>query len=427
MEKNNSLIDELHNTFSLVEEEELESLLSSRWGEEKFKGLGFSAISQLYLPFVKEIQSREIKVITVGGTNGKGETCYTLSELLWGKGQKSVATWLSPHVLSLRERFLLNQSYIQYSKLRSIIASSFEELEGKHVSYYEFLLYAFFKFALEKSDLDFIVLEVGLGGRLDAVNLVDPDLTAISSIGRDHQEFLGNSLRSILGEKLGITRRGSPLIISLEQKFLQREVAQFCEREGVPLQDLFLLGKLDDSADYRTRNRVLAVTLYNSIMGQREGSAHSCSLLDVATKEYKGRWEEMTMGGGRFIFIGAHNLDGMRKMLVKCCDALKAEKVTGLFSFSSRDKKDISTMLRLIAQGGVFQETVLTEFDHMRGMVGLEELIEDNDKDAIGFERDWKSYIHKKINKQETVLVSGSYYFIGVVQRWLLCQFNYPH
>ena len=223
------------NHFDHLEEEALNAKLFEWYGEEKLllgKASDAKEVIKSFKPFFRE---KKVKVIVVGGTNGKGETSHRLDSLLRQEGLKT-ALWTSPHILSLRERFLFQGKQVSYGQLNKYIDSSREScLENNWaLSYYEFLFFVFCRLALsvEKSfGLDVILLEVGLGGRLDAVNFLGPDLTAVCSLSRDHQGFLGNTLKDILMEKLGISRPNIPLITGFELDWLQSKTKAFLLRE----------------------------------------------------------------------------------------------------------------------------------------------------------------------------------------------------
>ena len=144
------------------------------------------------------------KIITVAGTNGKGSTVSFLESMLIKKKFK-VGTFTSPHILKYNERIKINGIEVEDDSLLDI----FEIIDKKRgdvtLTYFEFAtLSAFYLFS--KSNLDVAVLEVGLGGRLDATNIIDSDISIITSIGIDHTEFLGNTIDSIALEKAGVMR-----------------------------------------------------------------------------------------------------------------------------------------------------------------------------------------------------------------------------
>ncbi|PKM05181.1 MAG: bifunctional tetrahydrofolate synthase/dihydrofolate synthase [Gammaproteobacteria bacterium HGW-Gammaproteobacteria-6] len=151
-------------------------------------------------------------VFTVTGTNGKGSTCAALEQLLSAAGLRT-GLYSSPHLLRYNERVRING--LEASDVQ--LCSAFAQIEAARgdtsLTYFEFgTLAALLLFV--QSDLDAVVLEVGLGGRLDAVNIIDADIAVVTSIGLDHQAFLGNTRESVGYEKAGIMRSGRPVVLS---------------------------------------------------------------------------------------------------------------------------------------------------------------------------------------------------------------------
>lgn len=149
-------------------------------------------------------------VITVGGTNGKGSTVATLVSIGQAAGLR-VGSYTSPHILHFNERICLNGAPVDDATL----VAAFEKIRAAQgdvsLTYFEFTTLAAF-LIFREAKLDVVVLEVGLGGRLDAVNLVDADVAVVTSIGIDHTEYLGDTRELIAIEKAGIFRAGKPAI-----------------------------------------------------------------------------------------------------------------------------------------------------------------------------------------------------------------------
>ncbi len=154
-------------------------------------------------------------VFTIAGTNGKGSTLAALDAVLLNSGLRT-GSYLSPHLHRFNERIRISGTECKDESICAALAKVDRAREGISLSYFEFAtLAALHVFARER--LDAIILEVGLGGRLDAVNIVDADVTLITNIELDHQEWLGGSREQIGAEKAGILRRGTPLVYGEEQ------------------------------------------------------------------------------------------------------------------------------------------------------------------------------------------------------------------
>ncbi|CAM3512794.1 bifunctional folylpolyglutamate synthase/dihydrofolate synthase [Parendozoicomonas haliclonae] len=155
-------------------------------------------------------EQREIQVITVGGTNGKGSTVATLSALLKAAGIRFGA-WTSPHIQLFNERIRIDGEMVA----DELISDSFARIEQQrgddYLSYFEFGALAALDIFVREA-VEVIVLEVGLGGRLDAVNIVDADVSIVTTVDLDHQAWLGDTIEKIAYEKAGIFRSGRPAI-----------------------------------------------------------------------------------------------------------------------------------------------------------------------------------------------------------------------
>ncbi|MBR7889902.1 bifunctional tetrahydrofolate synthase/dihydrofolate synthase [Marinomonas sp. A79] len=150
------------------------------------------------------------KVITVAGTNGKGSTCAMLTQYLCSQGF-SVGTYTSPHFIAFNERIALNNLPCS----DELLCRAFEVIEAARedtpLTYFEFSTLAAL-WIFDQSELDYWVLEVGLGGRLDSVNMIDTDVAVVTSIALDHTDWLGDNIDIIAQEKTGIAREGKLLV-----------------------------------------------------------------------------------------------------------------------------------------------------------------------------------------------------------------------
>lgn len=152
-----------------------------------------------------------LKCIHVAGTNGKGSTSHMLSSVLQEAGYK-VGLYTSPHLKDFRERIKINGKEISEEFVIDFIAKHKSFFEANDMSFFEMSVgLAFDYFAAEKVDI--AIIEVGLGGRLDATNIITPLVSVITNIGLDHTQFLGNTLEAIAGEKAGIIKPNVPVVI----------------------------------------------------------------------------------------------------------------------------------------------------------------------------------------------------------------------
>ena len=164
------------------------------------------------------------KTIHVAGTNGKGSTSHALASVLQAAGYKT-GLYTSPHLKSFTERIRIDGEEITEEGVVEFVAKNKSYLDELQPSFFEMTVgMAFWYFA--KEAVDIAVIEVGMGGRLDSTNVIDPELCVITTIGYDHMQFLGNTLSLIAGEKAGIIKSGVPVVISQSQKETQAVFAQ---------------------------------------------------------------------------------------------------------------------------------------------------------------------------------------------------------
>lgn len=404
--------------FEIKEETEILNFLGQRFGAEVFTP-GLERTRPMYLPFIEYFKARGVKIVIIAGTNGKGQTTHTLASFLSVKNKNS-AVWTSPHILSIKERFNFTidgkSQEIRYKELIMAMHECDELLKvtmgSTKVSFYEFLFLVFLSLAKKQEKLDYLLLEVGLGGRLDAVNHFDADCACITSISRDHQSILGTRFDQILSEKIAVSRGQKPLFTNFSLEYLNHLTEKYVRSHNVEWH------KLSPINDYFLANQMLAWEVF-SFLEPLNG-------LDFETIKsqiplYKGRREIMTFEGKSLIFIGAHNIDGVRKMLQSYSELELSSLPEGLLvSFSSRPVNEVEVMLKSMVD--FFQdkaELKVTVFSHPKAIDAedLKRVILRVNKGMLNFVCDWKSELRN--SKHKTILVCGSYYFIGEVQRFI--------
>lgn len=346
------------------------------------------------------------KIITIAGTNGKGETTLRLSELL--KNKKHFA-WTSPHIERITERFRDEKGEISEGELRALIQDCHKKVQdnGYELSFYEFLFFVFCSWA-HQSDPDYLLLEVGLGGRLDAVNVFDADLVLLPSISRDHQEILGSRYDLILKEKLGTLRPKTTLIHFLHSNYLKEKAKEFALSVGAKCIPLEKVSALDPS-QFSERNFLLAAAAVCQLEN-REFHPNEWAL-PHENLEHRG---EFFRGKNDIVFFGSHNVDGVRKLIqfLKCgtYNFPRPPYDAVIVAFSKRDPRDLHIMLRMFDRAGI-GKVIVTTFDHPKAL-GVEIVEGLAREEGLKFVKDIESYV-QGTNKHQRLLVAGSYYFLG--------------
>lgn len=242
------------------------------------------------------------KVIHVAGTNGKGSVCAYLSNILI-ENQMKVGTFISPHLIEVNERILLDMIPISDRELESISKYVREKLCDSDTAptYFEYIFYIAMVYFSESS-LDYVILETGMGGRLDVTNVFEDTLSIITSIGMDHMQFLGSSIKEIAFEKAGIIKYNSTVIFddsNEESNEVIIENAKAKEAKIIPLSDFDYESLKFTFVKYKKKAAALAILgagqLLNSIKNIDEA---------IAKTVWHGRMEEIEKD---IIIDGAHN------------------------------------------------------------------------------------------------------------------------
>lgn len=404
-------------------EKELLGFIQTNYGMEIFTP-GLARTRAIYLPYILKFKKAKTKVTIIAGTNGKGQTAHTLAFFL-KQSRCEVALWTSPHILSLRERFYFNNGNVSYEDLSKEIYLTHEYLIKEYsavpVSFYEFLFLVFLRMSLNfKAPVDYLILEVGLGGRLDAVNHFDADCMCITSISRDHQMILGNRLDLILGEKLAVARAQKPLFTHFKLDYLNQLTKNYCDEHGVLWRPIERESRNDNLENYFLENQKMAEAIFHFLRGHYEKNEFSDNEIPI----FKGRREEMTFNGNTLIFIGAHNIDGVRRMIELFSNPIPSFLPSQLLiSFSKRPLKEVEIMLKMMVDFfGNETKLSLTSFVHPKALelsaiMELESKFNKMNKGMLDFATDWKTDLKK--SKNQRILVCGSYYFVGEVQHFI--------
>ena len=278
---------------------------------------------------------RAVPLIHVAGTNGKGSVSAMLASILRAAGER-VGMYTSPHLVRLGERVqvdgvpLTEAEIMAYvTELDPLVAELERATPGEAPSFFEFMTaMAFLQFARRGCDVG--VVEVGLGGRLDATNIITPAVSVITSIGLDHCEMLGDTLAKIAAEKAGIIKPGVPVVMGRLPAEAEAVVRAVAAERGAPLHSVREVfgGAVENypraalEGDYQRFNAATA-TLAARVMPARFGVTAERILQGLANVAWPGRWQRARLSDGRLIVLdashnpeGAEVLDGLLAKLV---------------------------------------------------------------------------------------------------------------
>lgn len=365
-----------------------------------------------------------LKTVHIAGTNGKGSTTNYLRAILQASGLR-VGTFTSPHLEVHNDRIRINDVYISDEQLLCYGNRFAEVIEENNLSMFEIDTLIAIHFFLDQ-DVDIALFEVGLGGRLDATNVIMPLISLITTIGFDHMDILGDTLALISMEKAGIVKEGVPLYTSEDKPECLDVFKQICiERNakfntikearnielkhGIRFNYDNLSIHLNTSALYQVKNASLAI----------EGARYLSNYFEIndddiinglKDAQWKGRFE-LVSTNPHIIIDGAHNTHGI-SALIESAQYLPKPLV---IVFSALRDKETDTMLDDLLS--IADEVIVTEFEFYRA--ASLEMLKHGNVLAI---QDNHEAIRKGIalSLNGTCLITGSLYFISQVRQTIL-------
>ena len=381
---------------------------------------------------------RQFASIVIAGTNSKGSVTVMVETALRAAGHR-VARYTSPHLVRIEERFVIDGREVSTEALRDALGavrSATESLIQKGTlealpTFFEFTTAAAFEL-FRRARVDIAVLEVGLGGRLDATNVVQPIATAITSIDFDHQAQLGHTLESIAREKAGIVKAGIPLVCGPLPRVAELVIREICETHGAPLVHALEVVRITPHPDERTLDiragfRAFdGVTLSLAGRHQRDNAAVAVALLDEVSRmgitvsdaairsglteaRWPARLERFVHGGVEILLDAAHNPAGARALASHLQD-IGWSRVTLLFG-AMRDK-DIPGMLAPLAS--VCETIICTTAPTSRAMSASD--LADAARQVVRSVEvvpEFKDALDRSIARGRPVVAAGSIFLIG--------------
>jgi len=265
---------------------------------------------------------RRYPVIHVAGTNGKGSVSAILDAILHAAGWRT-GLYTSPHLVKLGERVQVNRQplaeaeIVAYAdELRPVAGDAARFSADDHPSFFEFMTaMAFLQFA--RRQVDVAVVEVGLGGRLDATNVVLPEVSAITSIGFDHCDMLGDRLELIAAEKAGIIKPGCPVVLGRMPAVAEQAIRAIAATREAPVisvreeygEEIDRYPRTNLEGDYQRWNAATA-TLVARLLPARWKLNDAIIARGLMQADWPGRWQRMTVGGRPLILDASHNPEG---------------------------------------------------------------------------------------------------------------------
>ncbi|MBM7558964.1 bifunctional folylpolyglutamate synthase/dihydrofolate synthase [Marinitoga litoralis] len=392
---------------------------------------------------------RDFPVIHVTGTNGKGSTSKAIHDILKGHGY-NVGLFISPHLTNITERIKINSNPIkeqEFVETLNEMIMPIEKMDTKEdmsPSFFEIMTALALKYFSSKK-VDVVVLEVGLGGRLDATNVVHSDVSVITTVQYDHMNLLGNTLEEIAFEKSGIIKKGNNVVLGNISESAKKVI--YGRANEVGINKLFEFGK-----DYNYSNAIFSLNWnsidYNSVFNKIENivykangtyQPHNVSTAIMAVEAFfdkkgvnldiektknslkryiwEGRFELIEYNNKKFILEGAHNISGAL--------ALKNSIKTYIKKFSKAaligilDDKDVEGMIKILSDD--FDCIVVTQVPNKRSEnpEKVYNLFKKYSKNVV-FEKDPIEAFKKLYSTPyEYYFITGSLYLVGKIRGYI--------
>lgn len=342
-------------------------------------------------------------IIHIAGTNGKGSTTNFIKSILVKHGY-NVGTFTSPYMIVHNDRISINDQIISDQDLLRMINELETIIEHEKLSMFEIDVLIMLRY-FDEQELDYRVIETGIGGLHDKTNIVDSICSVITNIGYDHQFMLGDSLEEIALHKAGIIKPERPCYTTVEKAEIINIFKHICRTKKSQLKLVKTLtdGKypytfrclkqqfeLSNCGSYQIKNAALAIAVCNDLIDLDK------DLVQEALNDFHfpGRFERF----GKIYLDGAHNIDGI-KALVQTLEDRELKNV--LIIFSALQDKDIDQMIKILKGYPLIQAS----FDDERLNIT-----------ALNF----KDVIRDNFDHYDNIVITGSLHFISVVRKYLL-------
>ena len=388
---------------------------------------------------------RDLKLIHIAGTNGKGSTTSMITEILMGAGYK-VGMYTSPFIEEFEERIQINRNNIPKESLAilmdeiKVAVDKVIEAGYNHPTEFEIitvLMLLYFK----KENIDFGVIEVGLGGTLDSTNVIKPIIQVITSISFDHTNLLGNTLEKIAREKAGIIKKGIPTVIYPQQEEVLKVIKNKCfemdselyiaNNENLKFENIVNLDKPYQLLKYNNEIDILLPLLGEhqiinlSVAMQAIEVLNNKNIIDISIANivksiknvsWKGRLE--VLSNNPYVVIdGAHNIQGIKTLSRNIKKYFKYENLYLILGILA--DKDVEEMIKIITP--MAKKVYSVTPNSIRGELAesLKDEVSKFNKNCKAFDKYEEAYLEalNDASEKDLILASGSLYMIGDMRK----------
>lgn len=412
--------------------------LSYLFGLQKF-GIKFGLSNITNLLGLLGNPHKGLKAVHVAGTNGKGSTSVTISSIMQESGYK-VGLYTSPHLVNFTERIRINGREIEEErvvqlteKIRFKIQDSGFNEELSNITFFEFTTAMALLYFVEEG-VDIVVMETGMGGRLDATNVVNPLVSIITNVSIEHREFLGDTLEAIAYEKAGIIKDRTPVVTGVEQTSAFQVIERICSEKGA---SLYRLGR-----DFSFRKKGIDIFSYKGVkesfddlrlnlLGGHQFTNASLALAAVELLTDKGlivprnaiysglqkvSWPgrlETVSTNPRIILDGAHNPAGAEVLAKTIANEIKFDRLFLILGIMA--DKDIDAIISPLAP--LAHEVILSRpgYERASSASALLPVARKSNSNSVAFEelREAIDYARSKASDMDLIIVSGSLFTVG--------------
>lgn len=332
----------------------------------------------------------KFKSIHVTGTNGKGSTVAFIASVL-KQANLNVATFTSPYITYFNERIQYNGKFIsddELLKYANQVLSKYDEISNNGYelpSFFEFITLVAFLYFSEIKDLDFAIIEVGIGGRIDSTNVINSEIAVLSNVAFDHMNVLGDTLEKIATEKLGIVKNHEPLVIGTTDLNLQKFIKSYANENQIPLtiaplraceikkmtiygSELLLEGFSEPLwislvGKHQVENAMTAISTIE-VLGELHPDLKAELLKAIPDGVKNTKWPgrlEIVNSSPLILIDGAHNIDG----ITRTCEFIRSLPYRSKRAIVSISKdKEKMDMIKIIDQ--TFDEVIFTKYSYDR-------------------------------------------------------------
>ncbi|HEY9162572.1 MAG TPA: Mur ligase family protein [Desulfomonilia bacterium] len=344
--------------------------------------------------------------VLVGGTNGKGSVCVYLERLLSEAGLRTGVT-MSPHISSYTERFRINGRDSTEKEISDTEKEIAPLLDGIGLTYFEMTVVLAARL-FQKAEVDVGIFEIGLGGRLDAANVLDPALSVITNISLDHTDYLGSSISEIAAEKAAIARSGRPLVTSAAEGL--DVIKDYVEKIGSQLivvhKPVGFKPGIEGSC--QPLNAALAIRAFNELGFELDADSMKSA---ISSAWLPGRIEH----AGKVILDVAHNSASMLCL----SEYLRKRKFSGIGVLGILKDKDYAAMTKMLSS--VCSKVNIAPLDSPRSW-GEQEIGQVAGTGNVYVFTSMTDAFNEAFEMSEEIVVTGSFYTVGEIREYLICK-----